>query len=62
MTDPRPIRTVGDLVEHLQDFDQYLPIRAQQAAATDTEFIVAVTPTPDEPETVSIIYMPQPKK
>jgi len=55
-----PVRTVGDLIERLQQFDPNAPIRLQQGLSSVADFIVAVGMIPDMPDTVGIVYMPPP--
>lgn len=57
MTGAAPIRTVGDLIDRLSQFDPDAPVRAQGALALVPDFIVGVGPSPDIPDTVAIVYM-----
>jgi hypothetical protein len=53
-----PVRTVGDLIARLSEFDPATPVRVQHGLATESDFIVGVGLNPDEPGTVAIVYMP----
>lgn len=58
MADVKPIRTVGDLIERLSEFDPYAAIRLQHALSSVADFVVGVGVIPDMPDTVGIMYMP----
>ena len=60
MTEDARILTVGDLIQRLSEFDQTAIVRAQGAFSSVPDFIVGVGPSPDEPGTVAIVYVPPP--
>jgi hypothetical protein len=62
MAESKPILTVGDLIERLQQFDSAAPIRTQGGVAGETDFIVGVGESPDESGAVAVVYMPKPAK
>ena len=60
MADARPVATVGDLIEHLQEFDPSMPVRAQHGLSGTPDFVMGVGRSPDQHEVVAVIYMPPP--
>ena len=58
MAEVKPIRTVGDLIERLSEFDPNAPIRLQHALSSVADFVVGVGMIPGIPGTVGIMYMP----
>jgi hypothetical protein len=62
MVEPKPIQTVGDLIERLQEFDSAAPVRTQGGVAGDAGFIVSVGESPSESGAIAVVYMPKPAK
>jgi hypothetical protein len=56
------IRTVGDLIERLSDFDSTAPVRVQHGRSSLPEFITGVGESPDVPGVVAIVYLPPPSR
>jgi hypothetical protein len=57
-----PIRTVGDLIERLREFDSAAPVRTQAGVAGETDFIVSVGESTSESGAIAVVYMPKPAK
>ena len=58
MAEVKPIRTVGDLIERLSEFDPNAPIRLPRALSSVADFVVGVGMISGMPDTVGVIYMP----
>lgn len=56
------IRTVGELIERLSDFDSSAPIRAQHGLSSSPDLIFGVGESPDVPGVVAIVYLPPPSR
>jgi hypothetical protein len=56
------VRTVGDLIERLRNFDPTAPIRAQHGLSSSPDFILGVGESPDAPGVVAIMYLPPPSR
>jgi hypothetical protein len=56
------VRTVGDLIERLRNFDSTAPIRAQHGLSSLPDFILGVGESPDVPGVVAIMYLPPPSR
>jgi hypothetical protein len=52
------VRTVGDLIERLSNFDSAAPIRVQHSLSSSPDFIIGVGESPDVPGVVAIVYLP----
>jgi hypothetical protein len=55
----KPIATVGDLIDRLRAFSPDAPIRTQGALAAETDFIVGVGESPNEPGAIAVVYTPR---
>jgi hypothetical protein len=62
MAEPKPILTVGDLIERLQQFDSSAPVRTQGGVAGETDLIVGVGESPNESGAIAVVYTPKPAK
>ena len=56
------VRTVGDLIERLSDFDSTAPVRVQHSLSSLPEFIIGVGESPDVHGVVAIVYLPPPSR
>jgi hypothetical protein len=56
------IRTVGDLIERLGQFDPVAPVRVQHGMSSVPDFVIGVGDSPDVPGVVAIVYLPPPSK
>jgi hypothetical protein len=56
------IRTVGDLIERLSEFDAAAPVRVQHGLSSLPDFIIGVGESPDVPGVVAIVYLPPPSR
>jgi hypothetical protein len=56
----RPIVTVGDLIDRLRAFSPDAPIRTQGALTDETDFIIGVGESPNEPGAIAVVYTPRP--
>jgi hypothetical protein len=54
------VRTVGDLIERLSNFDRTAPVRTQHGLSSLPDFIIGVGESPDVPGVVAIVYLPPP--
>jgi hypothetical protein len=61
MAEAQPVRTVGDLIERLSNFDPNAPVRLQHALSSGADFVVGVGMIPGMPDTVGIMYMSPPE-
>jgi hypothetical protein len=61
MTEVKPVRTVGDLIERLSEFDPHALVRLQHGLSSVADFVIGVGLIPDIPDTVGIVYMPPPE-
>jgi len=52
------VRTVGDLIERLSNFDSTAPVRVQHGLSSLPDFIIGVGESPDVPGVVAIVYLP----
>ena len=58
MAEVKPVRTVGDLIERLSEFDPHAPVRLQHGLSSVADFVVGVGMIPDMPAAAGIVYMP----
>jgi hypothetical protein len=56
-TPEQPPRTVGQLIERLERFGPDEPVKVQGALAKEAEWILAVSHSPEDPETVVVVYV-----
>jgi len=56
------VRTVGDLIERLSNFDSTAPVRVQHGLSSLPDFIIGVGKSPDVPGVVAIVYLPPPSR
>lgn len=56
------VRTVGDLIERLSNFDSTAPVRVQHGLSSSPDFIIGVGESPDVPGVVAIVYLPPPSQ
>ena len=54
------VRTVGDLMERLSDFDSSAPVWVQHGLSSTPDFIIGVGERPDVPGVVANVYLPPP--
>lgn len=56
------VRTVGDLIDLLSNFDTTAPVRVQHGLSSLPDFIIGVGESPDVPGVVAIVYLPPPSR